>query len=157
MYNKSAVKITVLTIISAASMSVLSAGIEPTRDDLITAIKEEVADRLDNALMAEKIYPGVQNSSGQLFKGCILWKYIELVDFTVTDKILGSEIAQYKLKPKFKWTASPAEIRTKDRCSSMENDVLGMPVKGGPAGDPFYANPTKYLMIKTDKGWRLAN
>ena len=154
MNSKLVVKITSLITMSAVSMSVLGAGQEPTRDDLIAAIKEEVADRLDNALMAEKIYPGGYNSNGQLFKRCILWKYIELVDFTVADKILGSEIAQYKLKPKFKWTASLEEIRTKDRCSSMENDVLGMPVKGGPAGDPYYANPIKYLMIKTDKGWR---
>ena len=157
MISKLVVKITSLIILSAVSMSVFGAGQEPTRDDLIAAIKEEVADRLDNALMAEKIFPGVRSSNGQLFKACTLWKYIELVDFTVADKILGSEIAQYKLKPKFKWTASPAEIRIKDGCSSMENDPLGMPVKGGPAGDPLYANPTKYLMIKTDKGWRSIN
>ncbi|MBC7490371.1 MAG: hypothetical protein H7240_10810 [Glaciimonas sp.] len=157
MNSKLVVKITSVIIMSAASLSVLGAVQEPTRDDLIAAIKEEVADRLDNALMAEKIFPGSQNPNGQIFKRCILWKYIELVDFSVADKISGSEIAQYKLRPKFKWTASPAEIRIKDGCSSMENDPLGMPVKGGPAGDPLYANPTKYLMIKTDKGWRSIN
>ena len=152
MNSKLVVKITALIIIGAAPMSVLGAGIEPTRDELVAAIKEEVADSVNSSLIIERLY-----LSGLNPKGCILWKYIELVDVTVVDKILGNEVAQYKLKPKFKWTASPAEIRTKDGCGSMEAHALGMPVKGGPAGVLFYENGKKYLMIKTDKGWRSTN
>ena len=152
MNSKLYVKIIALIIIGAASMSVLGAGIEPTRDELVAAIKEDVADSVDSSLMIERLY-----LSGLNPKGCILWKYIELVDVIVVDKILGNEVAQYKLKPKFKWTASPAEIRTKDGCGSMADHALGMPVKGGPAGVLFYENGKKYLMLKTDKGWRSTN
>lgn len=157
MTEKAITRMTVSMFALIVSGTSLAAGNEPSREELMVIIKEEVAGRLENAAMAEQIYPGFRTPNGQILKTCNLWKYIELVDFTVVDKALGNDLAQYKLKPKFKWSASPQEIINKERCSATDHDPLGVPVKGGPAGDPMYTQPTKYTVMKTDKGWRLIN